>query len=65
MSRKTKQIRTPSDTEVREAGRQLQQGGLLGQGSSRLADKLCERSPDSRATAFRILSAAADYEPND
>lgn len=59
----------PTDQQIRDAGRQLQQGGLLGRGSSRAATKLTRRvgpdgSPEARAMAMRILHAAADYPPN-
>jgi hypothetical protein len=57
------QPRTPSEEEVRSAARQLQQGGIRGRGSSRLADRLVGEAVDGQATATQILSAAAEYEP--
>ncbi|MFC5802790.1 hypothetical protein [Streptomyces formicae] len=55
----------PTPEEIREAGRQLQRGGLLGRGSQRLADKLVEQAgEDGQEVAFEILSAAADHEPH-
>jgi hypothetical protein len=57
----------PTPDEIREAGRQLQRGGLLGRGSSKKADRLIEKAKeaglDERDVAFQILGAAADYEP--
>lgn len=54
----------PTPEQIREAGRQLQRGGLLGTGSSKLADRLVEEAGDEgQEVAFDILSAAADYEP--
>ncbi|MFB7500041.1 hypothetical protein ACFC09_36080 [Streptomyces sp. NPDC056161] len=57
----------PTPEQIQEAGRQLQRGGLLGRGSSKLADKLIEEAvaagADQQEIAFQILGAAADYEP--
>jgi hypothetical protein len=57
----------PTPEEIQEAGRQLQRGGFLGRGSRKSADKLVEQAKgeglDSQDVAFRILDAAADYEP--
>lgn len=54
----------PSDDEIHAAAKQLQQGGLRGRGSSRRADKLVARvGDDGQDIAFRIIDAAADYEP--
>jgi hypothetical protein len=62
--RRNDSSQTPSAEEIDAAGRQLQQGGLLGRGSSRRADKLIARAgDDSQNVAFAILNAAADYEP--
>lgn len=50
----------PTDTQIRTAAQQMQQGG-----SSRLADQLVRQSGnDGPSTAARILEAAADYPPN-
>jgi hypothetical protein len=65
--RKNKTDGTPTAADIREAGRQLQQGGLLGRGSKRQADKVVKQAKsaglDGRDVAFQILGAAADYEP--
>lgn len=54
----------PTTEEIQDAARRLQQGGLLGRGSSRRADKLIARSGENgQAVAFAILDAAVDYEP--
>lgn len=57
----------PTPEEIREAGRQLQRGGILGTGSSKKADKVVEDAvaagADAQAIAMEVLSAAADYEP--
>jgi hypothetical protein len=48
--------------EIDAAARQLQQGG-----SSKLADRLCDRVPerDRKRVAMAILARAADYEPRE
>lgn len=54
----------PTPEEINEAGRQLQRGGLLGRGSTKLANKLVEESGDNgRDVAFQILGASADHKP--
>lgn len=57
----------PTADDIREAGRQLQQGGILGRGSKRHADKVVKQAKaaglDGREVAFQILGAAADHEP--
>jgi hypothetical protein len=54
----------PTPDEIQTAARKLQQGGLLGRGSSRAADKLIARAGDNgQAVAMQILDAAVDYEP--
>ncbi|MEU1778122.1 hypothetical protein ABZ545_01390 [Streptomyces abikoensis] len=57
----------PTPEQIQEAGRQLQRGGLLGRGSSKLADKVVQQAEeagmDGRQVAFEILNAAADYQP--
>ncbi|MCX5598415.1 hypothetical protein OOK29_09720 [Streptomyces phaeochromogenes] len=57
----------PTPEQIREAGRQLQRGGLLGTGSSKLADRVVEEAVAAGANeqeiAMEILSAAADYQP--
>jgi len=54
----------PTPEEIQKAGRQLQRGGLLGTGSSRLANRLVdEAGDDGQGVAMDILDAAADYEP--
>jgi hypothetical protein len=57
----------PTPDEIREAGRQLQRGGLLGRGSSKKADKLVQQAKaaglDEQEIAFQILGAAAEHEP--
>lgn len=57
----------PTPDEIREAGRQLQRGGLLGRGSSKRADKVVKQAEaagiDSRDVAFQVLGAAADHKP--
>jgi hypothetical protein len=65
--RKSKTSNAPTADDIREAGRQLQQGGILGRGSKRQADKVVQRAEaaglDGREVAFQILGAAADHEP--
>lgn len=67
MFRRKTEPRTPTTSDIQEAGRQLQQGGLLGRGSSKKANKVVKQAEaagiDGRAVAFQILGAAADYEP--
>lgn len=57
----------PTAEQIREAGRQLQRGGILGTGSSKKADKLIEEAVaagmDPQEITFEILGAAADFEP--
>jgi hypothetical protein len=57
----------PTPQQIAEAGRQLQRGGLLGRGSSKLADQLIEQAKkeglDTQEVAFQILGAAGDHEP--
>jgi hypothetical protein len=57
----------PTREEIQEAGRQLQRGGFLGRGSSKLADEIIDQAEeaglDGRDVAFQILGAAADYKP--
>jgi hypothetical protein len=57
----------PTQEEINEAGRQLQRGGLLGRGSSKLADKLVEQAVEAgmnqQDIAMQILAAAADHQP--
>jgi hypothetical protein len=54
----------PTSEQIQEAGRQLQRGGLLGTGSSRLADRLvAEAGDDGQNVAMDILGAAADHKP--
>lgn len=57
----------PTPEQIKEAGRQLQRGGLLGRGSSKEADKVIEQAKeaglDEQEVAFQILGAAAEYEP--
>ncbi|MET8113787.1 hypothetical protein [Streptomyces prasinus] len=57
----------PTPEQIREAGRKLQRGGLLGTGSSKKADKLVAEAVaagmDEQEIAFEILGASADYEP--
>jgi hypothetical protein len=57
----------PTPQQIAEAGRQLQRGGLLGRGSSKLADQLIEQAKkeglDTQEIAFQILGAAGDHEP--
>lgn len=56
----------PTPEEIREAGRQLQRGGILGTGSKKKADKVVEDAvaagADRQAIAMQVLSAA-NYEP--
>lgn len=58
---------TPTPDEIREAGRKLQRGGLLGRGSAKYANKVVEQAEeaglDGQQIAGQILGAAADYEP--
>lgn len=55
---------TPSDNEVRDAAQKLQQGGVRGRGTRRQAERLTRKSgSQADATAGRIMSAAAEYEP--
>ncbi|WP_109000787.1 hypothetical protein [Streptomyces rishiriensis] len=57
----------PTPEQIREAGRQLQRGGILGRGSKKAADKLVEQAKkagfDEQEIAFQILGAAAECEP--
>jgi len=57
----------PTPEQIREAGRQLQRGGLLGAGSSKLADQVVEQAKaagmDEQDIALQIMSAAADHKP--
>lgn len=57
----------PSREQIDKAGRQLQRGGFLGRGSSKLADELIEQAEeaglDGRDVAFHILGAAAEHKP--
>lgn len=57
----------PTPEQIAEAGRQLQRGGLLGRGSSKLADKLVEQAVEAgmnqQDIAMQILAAAADHQP--
>lgn len=57
----------PTPDQIREAGRQLQRGGLLGTGSSKKADRLVEEAvaagADRQEIAMEILAAAGDYQP--
>ncbi|MDQ0758715.1 hypothetical protein [Streptomyces canus] len=54
----------PTPEQIQEAGRQLQRGGLLGTGSSKLADRLVEEAGDNgQQVAGQILGAAADHKP--
>ncbi|MEU0200908.1 MULTISPECIES: hypothetical protein [unclassified Streptomyces] len=65
--RKNKASSAPTADDIREAGRQLQQGGVLGRGSKRHADKIVKQAEaaglDGRDVAFQILGAAAEHEP--
>lgn len=58
----------PTPDEIREAGRQLQRGGLLGRGSTKKADEVVAKAKeaglDEQEVAFQILGAAADHEPH-
>lgn len=57
----------PTAEEIREAGRQLQRGGVLGRGSSKKADQVVKQAEeaglDGQAVAFQILGAAAEHKP--
>lgn len=57
----------PTPEDIREAGRKLQRGGILGRGSSKKADQVVEDAVaaglDEQEVAFQILGAAAEYEP--
>lgn len=54
----------PTPEQIAEAGRQLQRGGILGRGSSKLAEQLVEEAgEDKEVVAFQILSAATDHQP--
>lgn len=57
----------PTPEQIQEAGRQLQRGGLLGTGSSKLADQIVEEAvaagADRQEIAMQVLAAAADYQP--
>ena len=57
----------PTPEEIRQAGRQLQRGGLLGRGSTKKADKVVAQAKDAgldeQEVAYQILGAAADYKP--
>jgi hypothetical protein len=54
----------PTPEQIQEAGRKLQRGGLLGTGSSRLANRLVNEAGDEgQNVAMDILGAAADHKP--
>ena len=57
----------PTPEQIAEAGRQLQRGGLLGRGSSKLADQVVEQARaagmDTQTVAMEILAAAGDHQP--
>lgn len=54
----------PTNEQIQEAARKLQRGGILGTGSSKLANRLIdEAGDDSQNVAFEIISAAVDYPP--
>jgi hypothetical protein len=57
----------PTPEQIQEAGRQLQRGGLLGTGSSKLADRVVEEAVaagmDRQEIAMDILGSAADHKP--
>lgn len=57
----------PTPEDIREAGRQLQRGGLLGTGSSKKADQVVAQAEEAglngQDVAFQILGAAAEFEP--
>lgn len=54
----------PTPEEIDEAARKLQRGGLLGRGSSKMANRLVnEAGDDGQQVAFEILNAAVDYPP--
>jgi hypothetical protein len=57
----------PTPDEIRDAGRQLQRGGLLGRGSSKQADKVVKKAEaaglDGQEVAFQILGSAAEHKP--
>jgi hypothetical protein len=57
----------PTPEQIREAGRKLQRGGILGTGSSKYADKVVKEAEeaglDGQEIAFQILGAAAGYKP--
>lgn len=57
----------PTPEQIREAGRQLQRGGLLGRGSPKAAIKVVQQAKeaglDEQEIAFQILGAAAETQP--
>jgi hypothetical protein len=57
----------PTPEQIQEAGRQLQRGGLLGRGSSKLANEVVEQGVDAgmdrQDLALSVLEAASDYKP--
>jgi hypothetical protein len=57
----------PTDDDIRNAGRALQQGGINGNGSSRLANKVVRQAEraglDGDSVAADILDAAGNYPP--
>jgi hypothetical protein len=57
----------PTGDDIREAGRRLQQGGLNGNGSSRMANKVVRQAEraglDGDSVAADILDAAGEYPP--
>ena len=57
----------PTPEQIREAGRKLQRGGVLGRGSSKAADKVIQQAKDAgldeQEIGFQILGAAAEHQP--
>jgi hypothetical protein len=57
----------PTPEQIREAGRQLQRGGLLGRGSTKKASEVVaqaeEAGLDGQEIAFQIMGVAADVQP--
>lgn len=57
----------PTPEQIREAGRQLQRGGLLGRGSSKKAKLVVRQAEeaglDGQEVAFQIMGAAAETKP--
>lgn len=57
----------PTPDQIREAGRQLQRGGLLGRGSSKKADEVIaqarEAGLDEQEIGLQILDAAVGFKP--